>query len=186
VSFLRGTASSYSLSKQVTSLIVTCEHLSIDDNLTVYVCRLLIPSAMCHNIQSHLHKSHQGTVCTKQCIRLTLYWPGIDNDIDNILTSCKKCQDLLPSNPRERKNKPTRPFQEICADFCYYGGHDYFLTATQIARTSQWASTHQLPPNSSIEAVFLLHCRARHPMVRGPQFISKHFCNFYVHTYSFT
>ena len=61
------------------------EHLSIDDDLIVHGCRLLIPSAMRSQVLSNLHKSHQGTVCTKQ---LTVYWPGMDNDIDNMVLSC--------------------------------------------------------------------------------------------------
>ena len=41
------------------------EHLTIDDHLIVYGCRLLIPQAMRHEILSRLHESHQGMVRTK-------------------------------------------------------------------------------------------------------------------------
>jgi len=27
------------------------------------------------------------------------YWPGIDNDIDNVILSCQLCQDHLPLHP---------------------------------------------------------------------------------------
>ena len=81
-------------------------------------------------VATQLHESHQGAVRTKQRARLTVYWPGIDNDIDNIVLACKHCQDLLPSHPREPitfKPKLCRPFQEIAGDFCSYAGQDYLI-----------------------------------------------------------
>ena len=76
-------------------------HLSIEDDLIVYSCRLLIPTEMRREALTQLHNSHQGIVRTKERARLTLYWPDMDNDIENVITSCKTCQDTLPSNPRE-------------------------------------------------------------------------------------
>lgn len=102
----------------------------MDDSLIVHGCRLLIPTTMQRQILSDLHESHQGSVHTKQRARLTVYWPGIDNDIDNVILSCKKCQDLLPANAKEpiiSKPKPTRPFQEVSPDFCCYGGQNYLI-----------------------------------------------------------
>ena len=77
------------------------EHLSIDDVLIVYGCWLLIPKTMRPQVISDLHEAHQGIVRTKQWACLTVYCPGIDNDIENIITACQLCQDHLPSNPKE-------------------------------------------------------------------------------------
>ena len=85
------------------------EHLSIDDGLIVYGSQLLIPRTMRPKVLADLHEAHQGIVRTKQWARLTVYWPGIDNDIENIITACQLCQDHLPSNPRE-------PI--VAVDFC--------------------------------------------------------------------
>ena len=85
---------------------------------------------MRQQVLSDLHESHQGAVHTKQHARLTVYWPGIDNDIDNIILSCQLCQDHLPSHPKEplmQKPKPLRPFQEIAVDYCSYGGHQFLI-----------------------------------------------------------
>ena len=88
--------------------------LTVDDNLIVYGCCLLIPTRMRRDMLSQLHESHQGMVRTKQQARLTIYWPGLDNDIDNLVSQCKQCQTHLPSHPKEpliNKPRPTRPFQ---------------------------------------------------------------------------
>ena len=107
------------------------DQLSVDDGLIVYGCRLLIPTAMRRDVLTSLHKSHQGSVRTKERARLVVYWPGLDNDIDNVISSCKQCQDYLPSNPREPitfKPKPSRPFEELAVDFCSHAGHDFLVT----------------------------------------------------------
>ena len=106
------------------------EHLSIDDNLIVHGCRLLIPTVMRRQVLMNLHESHQGSLRTKQRARLTVYWPGIDNDIDNMIFSCKHCQDMLPANVKEpimSKPSPQRPFQEVAVDLCCYGGQNYLI-----------------------------------------------------------
>ena len=85
---------------------------------------------MRRQILAQLHESHQGTVRTKQRARLSVYWPGIDNDIDNVILACQTCQDSLPSNVKEpliQKSRPDRPFQEIAIDFCSYASRDYLI-----------------------------------------------------------
>ena len=94
--------------------------LTVDDDLIVYGCRLLIPSQMRRSILSQLHESHQGAVRTKQRARLTVYWPGLDNDVDNIVSQCTHCQSHLPSHNKEpmiAKPQPSRPFEELATDF---------------------------------------------------------------------
>lgn len=56
-----------------------------------------------------------------------MYWPGIDNDIDNVIFNCKQCQDGNPPEPIIIKPRPDRPFQEIAADFCFYAAQDFLI-----------------------------------------------------------
>ena len=159
------------------------EHLSVDDGSIVYGCRLLIPTIMRSQILSDLHDSHQGSVCTKQRARLTVYWPGIDNDIDNIILSCQLCQDHLPAHPKEpliQKPKPLRPFQEIAVDYCTYGGQqfliivDCFTDWPDIIPMGQNTQAHRL-----ITALRQTFCRTAAPDTLwsdgGPQFTANIF-----------
>ena len=106
------------------------QQLSLDDDLIVYGCRLLIPTMMRRQVLMNLHEAHQGALRTKQRARLTIYWPGLDNDIDNVILNCQHCQDHLSRNVKEpiiQKSQPARPFQEIAVDLCSYAGHDYLI-----------------------------------------------------------
>jgi len=83
----------------------TCKSLTIDDGLIVYGCRLLFPTKMRSVILSQLHESHQGSVRTKQHARLCVYWPGMDNDIDNTILFCKHCQTISRAMPKSQSFK---------------------------------------------------------------------------------
>ena len=49
------------------------EHLTLDDDLIVYGCQLLISNKMQQQVLSQLHESHQGSVETKQRAHLLVY-----------------------------------------------------------------------------------------------------------------
>ena len=118
--------------------------------------------------------------------RLTVYWPGIDNDIDNIITSCQLCQDHLPSNPKEpiiSKPRPMRPFQEIAADFCTYGGKQFLII---VDCYTDWPDIIQMGTNTTtnhlIATLRSTFCRTAIPDILwsdgGPQFTSNVFHTF--------
>ena len=162
------------------------QHLSIDDDLIVCGCRLLIPAAMRRKVLQTLHESHQGNIRTKERARLVVYWPGIDNDIDNVILACKRCQDALPSNCREpiiAKPKPERPFQELAGDFCCYGGRNYLIL---VDCYSDWPDIipmgRETVASKLISALQQSFCRCGVPDVfwsdQGPQFMSKQFQDF--------
>ena len=160
--------------------------LSLDDGLIVYGCRLLVPSKMRQQVLRQLHESHQGSVRTKQRARLVVYWPGIDHSIDNIILGCKQCQENLPSNPQEPiiiKPRPSRPFQEIAADFCSYAAHDFLIS---VDCYSDWPDIVHMGHNTTtprlITALQQAFCRSGAPDIvwsdQGPQFTSKMFQEF--------
>ena len=106
------------------------EHLTLDDDLIVNGCRLLIPTKMRKQVLSQLHEAHQGSVRTKQRACLLVYWPGINNDMDNTILTCKQCQYHLLSNTKDpiiQKPTPEWLFQEIAVDLCSYAGRTYLI-----------------------------------------------------------
>ena len=161
------------------------QHLFVDDDLIVCGCRLLIPASMRREVLQKLHESHQGSVRTKQRARLVVYWPGIDNDIDNVILTCKQCQDLLPANPKEpiiMKPTPERPFQEIAGDFCYHGGKNYLILVDCYSDWPDIISMGQITATGLISALRQSFCMTGVPDIvwsdQGTQFMSKQFQEF--------
>ena len=66
------------------------DQLSIDDDLILFDSKILIPEIARREVLNHLHSSHQGIEKTRRA-RQIVYWPGINNDIANIVSSCRKC-----------------------------------------------------------------------------------------------
>ena len=160
--------------------------LALDNDLVVFGCRLLIPSTMRPQILHELHLSHQGAVRTKQRAKLTVYWPGLNNDIDNIILSCKQCQDSLPSHCKEpliMKPRPSKPFQEIATDFCSYAGHNFLVI---VDCYTDWPDIIHMGRNTTtphlITTLLKAFCRTGAPDIvwsdQGPQFTSKLFQDF--------
>ena len=159
------------------------QQLTVDDDLIVYGCRLLIPSRMRHQVLTNLHEAHQRVLQTKQCSCLTIYWPGLDNDIDNIILNCQQCQDHLPSNNKEQKPRPFQPFQEVAMDLCSYTGQDYLV---MVDCHTDWPDIIPMTRNTTTSqittALRQAFCRTAIPDIvwsdGGPQFTSNKFTQF--------
>jgi len=146
-------------------------------------------------VLADLHEVHQGTVCTKQRARLTVYWPGINNDIDNIIAACQLCQDHLPSNPKEpivSKPRPPCPFQKVAVDFYAYGGKQFLIIVDCF---TDWPDIIPTGANTTTKHVVSTLqsalCRTAIPDILwsdgGPQFTSRMFstlglCSSYIFT----
>ena len=141
---------------------------------------------MCKQVLDNLHEAHQGVLRTKQRARLTVYWPGIDNDIENLILTCQHCQDHLPSHTKESiitRSRPTHPFQEIAVDLCSYAGQDYLIT---VDCYTDWPDIYALTRNTTttqvITALRQTFCRTAIPDIvwsdGGPQFTSIQFTQF--------
>ena len=63
------------------------DRLVVDDDLIVCGSRLVIPRDLRPDVLHSLHDSHQGINHTKTRARQTVYWPNIDNDVSNVVTS---------------------------------------------------------------------------------------------------
>lgn len=163
------------------------EHLTVDDNLVVYGCSLLILLEMQHQVPTHLHDSHQSMVRTKQRAWLTVYWPGSDNDIENTIATCQDFQDHLPSNHKEpiiSKTKPSRPFQEIVDDLCSHAAQNYLILVD--CCTDIILIGHNTTASHLVNAIQQSFCHTRAPDIiwsdEGPQFKSKLFSKFAIIT----
>ena len=64
----------------------------------------------------------------KRRARQTVYWPGINIDIQNVVEACNACQKNLPSlqqEPLMSDPPPSRPFEDVSADLFCYAGKSY-------------------------------------------------------------
>ena len=67
-----------------------------------------------------LHTSHPGVVRMKRLARRYVWWPKIDQEIENMISSCNGCHNKRAEPPTSSVHPweyPERPWQRIHADF---------------------------------------------------------------------
>ena len=82
--------------------------------------RIVIPNDAKDDILKELHVAHQGIERTKGRARETVYWPSIDKDIAQVVSSFDACRQRLPSQPKEgmleEGQEPTKLSECVGAD----------------------------------------------------------------------
>lgn len=104
--------------------------ITVEDSLLFFNERVIIPIKMRNMILNKLHEPHFGITKTIQRARDSVYWPNINNDIENVVTRCKICQEHAPKNRKEPlipHEIPNFPFEKVACDILYYRGTDYLV-----------------------------------------------------------
>ena len=74
------------------------DELTIEGRVLLKGHRIIIPRKMQADILRKLHAPHQGT---RLRARTSVYWRGINKDIEETTKSCVACQELQYSQPKE-------------------------------------------------------------------------------------
>jgi transposase InsO family protein len=108
--------------------------LSMDDEL-VYLDaqRLVLPKRAVPNVLKMLHAGHGGTTKTYEMARSLYYWPGMYNDVVQMVQNCGACSRFRASQPHTPRNTdpPSAyygpPMQHVGLDMCEHGGKHYLV-----------------------------------------------------------
>jgi transposase InsO family protein len=90
-----------------------CDELSVcNAGYLVRGERAVIPFELRSRVLNFIHAGHQGIVKCKQRGRSTVWWPGIDKDIEKLCTQCEACvltkykPNVPPLEPIELPKEP--------------------------------------------------------------------------------
>ena len=70
-----------------------------------------------------IHESHLGMEKCKARARAVMYWPGMANDINEVVAKCPTCSKFKARNPREpliSHEMPSRPWAKLGTDIFEY------------------------------------------------------------------
>ena len=127
-----------------------------ENGLALLRNRLIIPSSLRRKIVRDLHTSHQGFSKTIQRARKSVYWPGITNDIKQIIEACEQCQLKKPSLPKEpymSDAKPKRPFEEVSSDLFTTGGKHFLVYVCRYSGFPLLAQWNNAPTSQQLISV---------------------------------
>ena len=92
--------------------------------------RTVIPLSLQKKMLLILHEGHQGIEKTHRCARDSIYWPGIDREIEDVVSRCHQCLAHLSVNskePLEQPPIPTRPWEKLGVDLFSLDGNEYLI-----------------------------------------------------------
>ncbi|XP_040158056.1 uncharacterized protein K02A2.6-like [Anopheles arabiensis] len=106
-----------------------------DDLSTVGDCvlfreRVVIPRKLRMRCLNQLHRGHPGIQRMKSVARSYLYWPSIDEDIADCVSSCTACMAVAKSPPLLEPKfwpKTTKPWERVHIDYAGPVDGAYFL-----------------------------------------------------------
>ncbi|XP_064081553.1 uncharacterized protein K02A2.6-like [Macrobrachium nipponense] len=159
---------------------------SIEEGCLLWGARVVIPSRYRIQILEELHGGHPGIVRMKGLARLHVWWPNIDQDIENTAQGCSACQATQPMPTRAEGNPwiwPSGPWKRVHVDFAGpFLGQMYLI---MIDAYSKWT---EVPPMKSVTTMNTIEIMrrvfAQHGVCvelvsdNGRQFVAEEFKEF--------
>ena len=125
------------------------DDISEYDGLLFYGNRLVVPVAKRSELLDQLHASHLGITKTQQRARMALFWPGMNIQIEDKVSSCsicKKHENAQKHAPLMPSEIPDYPWQILGTDLFQLKDSYYLLNVDYY---SKWVNVSKLQDLSS-------------------------------------
>ncbi|XP_062541441.1 uncharacterized protein K02A2.6-like [Armigeres subalbatus] len=162
------------------------ESYSLIDGCVMMADRIVIPTLFQRRILKQIHHGHPGIKRAKAIARGIVFWPTIDEDIENYVRRCTSCTSAAKSPPQAQSQPWPRaegPWLRLHIDYAGPLEGMYYLVV--IDSFSKWPEILQTrSPTTSTTTTFLQECFSRFgiPLVivsdNGSQFSSADFRTF--------
>ena len=158
--------------------------LTVQDGVLLKGHRLVIPSTMRNDVLAKLHEGHQGVVKCRQRARQSVWWPGLSQQLNELVLNCRTCckerqnhrEPLIPSP------YPGRPWEKLGADLFMLGSKTYLLVVDYMSRYVEIALLTSTKSNDVINHLKSIYARHGIPDLLvsdgGPQFSGAAFAAF--------
>ena len=95
--------------------------------------RIVLPLPAVKPVLHLLHASHSGITKTTNLAKGLYFWPGMSNDINQLVSCCVDCTKVLPSQPSNPISTPSPsthfgfPMQHIGLDLFSFGNKEFLI-----------------------------------------------------------
>ena len=129
------------------------DELSVSDGIIYKGMRILVPPSLRPEMLRQFHETHLGINKCKRRALEAQYWPGMGQQIEDMVGDCVLCNTYQNKQPAETLRPtptPERPWQEIASDIFEWKGDNYIPTvlSTRCAnfRNSATSTTSFMSP----------------------------------------
>ena len=158
------------------------------EDMVLRLDKIIPPNSLREKIIRIAHKQgHLGLSKTKEMIRRKYWWPGMNIQIENLVSRCFECQITTKQShtePAKMTTLPERPWQSIEVDFCgpYPSGEYVLVTTDQYSRYPDVEFTTTTACPSTKKKLKKIFSTSGVPEVvqtdNGPPFNSQEFSEF--------
>ena len=146
--------------------------------------RIVIPPSICQEILGKLHCGHQGITRCRERARQSLWWPGINKEIETMIQKCLICSKHKTQHPEPLCPTPfpEYPWQRVGTDLFELKGTAYLLLVDYYSRYIEISSLTSTTSKAVIQRMKTIFGRHGIPEClvsdNGPQFSSQEFHQF--------
>ena len=115
--------------------------------------RIVLPRAARPQVLKLLHLGHCGAQKMKKQASELYWWQGMNNDIEQISSSCTPCKEMRPSQQKEPMvdaSEPMAPMSHIGLDLFSFKGEEWLI---MVCRYSGWPFAAKLETTSTAAVV---------------------------------
>lgn len=160
--------------------------LSIENKILMWQGRIVIPNTLRKATLKYLHTGHPGTCAMKALARFYVWWPSIDDDIEEYIKYCRKCQENRPNNPElpvYSWSIPDNPWERLHVDFAGpFEGKYWLVLADALSKWIEIKPMNQITTNKLCEELDSIFTTFGFPQFlvsdNGTQFTSREFQNY--------
>ena len=158
------------------------EEISYVNGVLFKMNRTVVPKELRRDVLKNLHKSHQGIEKTLRLARDLVYWPGMNAEIKDLISSCDVCNAFCNRQVKEPlmpHDIPDLPWQKLGADLLELHGKTYLIIVDYYSKYIEFDELKVPTSNNVIKRC--KHQFARHGIPEtlhtdnGPQFNAREF-----------
>ncbi|XP_062608629.1 uncharacterized protein K02A2.6-like [Saccostrea cucullata] len=162
------------------------EELNVYQGCVTWGNRVIIPDILREKVMTELHSGHIGIVKMKAVARSYVWWPKVDEAIEEVCKACSGCkrvQNTPSAAPVHPWNLPPKAWHRLHIDFAGPFHNAMFLIV--VDAYSKWPEVFEMrstTSNATINTLRTLFARQGIPAEivsdNGPQFRSEEFRQF--------
>ena len=103
---------------------------------------VIVPSSLRKEMKGRIHKGHLGIEKCKVRARETMFWPGINSEITEMVQRCSACLDTRVYQQKEpliSHEIPTKPWQKVGTDLFHFKNRDYLVIIDYFSNCPEFA-----------------------------------------------
>ncbi|XP_062590681.1 uncharacterized protein K02A2.6-like [Saccostrea cucullata] len=160
------------------------EELSICQGLLMRGNRLVIPTVLRAEMLQRIHEGHQGILKCRERVRNSVWWPGINREIEDLVKSCSVCVKNRhdQAEPLRPTKFPDRPWEMLGTDLFHLKNDNYLLVVDYFSRYVEIAKLKSTTSQSIVNHLKSIFTRHGIPDIlvsdNGPQYSSSVFQTF--------